>query len=232
MSIADAVPMLRSLAKDLGPTADLAALGSLAVSLPPSHLELLQQLNGMTIFHGAFRLFGVRAEPWLDLIQWNAAETWRFAWDDRVEPFLVFAETAWGDQYAYRWSKSGDELEPQVYFLEGTLLRPRAFSESFDDFLVNEFIRNAQDPYDEMVTQAVSHRGAISADKHWVYVPSVALGGPELIDNVIEMPAITAMTYAGDIASALRASRPGTNPTAVEPWTDGEGRSRLRLSFA
>jgi hypothetical protein len=231
MSAVDVVPVLRSLAKDLGPTADLVALGSLAVGLPPSHLELLRQLNGMTVFHGAFRLFGVRAEPWLDLAQWNALETWRFAWDDRVDPFLVFAETAWGDQYAYRWSESGDGLEPEIYFLEGTLLRPRAFAASFDEFLADEFIRNAKNPYDEMVTQAVARRGAIPADKHWVYVPSVALGGPELIDNVIELPAITAMTYAGDLASALQ-TRPGAYPTVVEPWTDGRGRSRLRLSFA
>ena len=231
MSVADLVPVLRSLADDLGPTADLAVLGSLAGRLPASHRELLQQLNGMTVFHGAFRLFGVRAEPWLDLTQWNALETWQFAWDERVEPFVVFAETAWGDQYAYRWSESGDGLEPEVYFLEGTLLRPRAFAASFDEFLADEFIRNARSPYDEMVTQVVARRGPIPADQHWVYVPSVALGGPELIDNVMELPAVTAMTYAGDLATALLV-RPGVHPTAVEPWTDGRGRSRLRVSFA
>jgi hypothetical protein len=174
----------------------------------------------------------VRSEPYLDLLYWNARETWRFAWDDRVDRYLIFGETAWGDQYAYRWTSSMDMLEPKIYFLEGTLLRAEVIAASFEEFLIAEFLRNAREPYDELVTQAVSNRGPISADRHWVFAPSVALGGPESIENVIELPSSTAMTYAGDIASALRASRPGTNPTLVTPWTDDEGRSRLRVSFA
>jgi hypothetical protein len=122
-------------------------------------------------------------------------------------------------------------LEPEVYFLEATLLRAEVIAGSFEEFLVNEFIRNAQRPYDDVTLEAVRRRGTVAAANHWVFVPSPALGGPEAIENVIEVPAVTAMTFAGDIASALRASRPGTSPTDVMPWTDDRDRPRLRVAF-
>jgi hypothetical protein len=98
--------------------------------------------------------------------------------------------------------------------------------------MVNEFLRNARDPYDNLTIEVVQRRGPIDPGKHWVYAPSIALGGVESIDNVIEMPAVTAMTFAGDVASALRASRPATSPTGVAPWTDDRGRPRLKVAFA
>ncbi|MHB1596715.1 MAG: hypothetical protein ACYCO9_14020 [Streptosporangiaceae bacterium] len=223
---------LRNLGSDFGDDLGAAApAGDLGGSLPSPHLRLLQSMNGCTVYHGAFRLFGIgRPEPYSDLASWNASEVWRFAWDDRTDPYLMFGETAWGDQYAYRRGASGD-LDQEVYFLEGTLLRPQVIAGSFEDFMVNEFLRNARDPYDELTIEAVQRRGPIDIGNHWVYVPSIALGGTESVDNVIEMPAVTAMTFAGDVASALRASRPGTSPTGVTPWTDDRGRARLKVVF-
>jgi hypothetical protein len=51
------------------------------------------------------------------------------------------------------------------------------------------------------------------------------------LENVVELPAVTAMTFAGDLASALKASSPDSSVTAVTPWTDERGRARLRVSF-
>jgi hypothetical protein len=227
------VEQLRGPGADLGAGLEMKSVaGTAAESLPAVHLELLRSLNGLTVYHGAFRLLGVgRAEPALDLVAWNARETWRFAWDDRVDPYLIFGETAWGDQYAYRQGASG-VLDQEIYFLEGTLLRPEVLAESFEEFMVNEFLRNARDPYDNLTIEVVQRRGSIDSGKHWAYAPSIALGGVESVDNAIEMPAITAMTFAGDVASALRASRPGTSPTGVAPWTDDLGRPRLKVTFA
>jgi hypothetical protein len=227
------VTQLRRLGSDFGKDLKIAEVSpTLAGSLPASHLSLLQALNGLTVYRGGFRLFGIgRAEPTLDLESWNASELWRYAWDDRTDSYLMFGETAWGDQYAYRRGASGD-LGQEVYFLEGTLLRPQVIAGSFDEFMMNEFLRNARDPYDPLTIESVQRQGPIDLSNHWVYVPSVALGGSESIENVTVMPAVTAMTFAGDLASALRASRPGTSPTKVVPWTDDHGRARLKVEFA
>jgi hypothetical protein len=201
------------------------------VGLPASHLSFLRAVNGLTVYHGAFRLFGLnRTERTLDLATWNNQETWKFAWDDRVDPYLLFGETAWGDQYAYKKTPAGG-LEQEVYFLEATMLRPQPLTSSFDEFILNEFLRNAQRPYDDLAIEAVQRYGPIARDKHWAYTPSIALGGVESIDNVTAIPAVTAMIFAGDIATALRGSRPGTSPTKVIPWTDDQQRTRLKIKF-
>lgn len=227
----DIVSLLAPLASDVGPALQAPpSTGSLVEVVPAAHMEILRRLNGFTVFHGAFRLFGVRPEAFLDLDQWNALETWKFAWDDRVDPYVLIGENAWGDQYAYRRASSGG-LDGKVYFLEGTLLRAEEIAPSFEDFLRDELLRNAKKPYDQMTVDAIQRLGPIAAEEHWAYAPSIALGGSESIDNIVKLSAVTAMVFAGDIASALSASAPEASVTSVTPWTDENGRSRLRLAF-
>jgi hypothetical protein len=200
-------------------------------TLPPGHAEFLRSVNGVTVYHGVFRLFGIgRPEPMLDITAWNSRETWRFAWDERVDPFVVFGETAWGDQYAYR-REGGGGLGREVYFLESVMLRPEVIADSFEEFMDGEFLRNAMEPYDDMVVQTLNARGPIPVARHWAYAPSIALGGVESVGNVVELPAATAMIFAGDIASALHGSRSGSLPARVVPWTDEMGRDRLAISL-
>ena len=166
----------------------------------------------------------------LDLEWWNDEETWRFAWDDRVDPFVFFAESAWGDQYAYRRADGGG-LEPTVYFLEGTLLRSEPLTASFEEFAESELLRIADKPYDPLTIDALERHGAVSPTQHWTFVPSIALGGEEDVDNIVRLRGQDAMTMAGDLASALQASTPGSWPTQVEPWVDDRGRQRLTVEF-
>ena len=88
----------------------------------------------------------------------------------------MFGETAWGDQYAYRRGASGD-LGQEVYFLEGALLRPQVIAGSFDEFMMNEFLRNARDPYDPLTIEAVQCQGLIDLSNHWVYESYAKPGG-------------------------------------------------------
>jgi hypothetical protein len=64
-----------------------------------------------------------------------------------------------------------------------------------------------------------------------VYLPPLSLGGSEDIENVSQLPVAVAMTFAGDIATALSEAAPGSTPTEVIPWPDEQGRPRLRLEF-
>lgn len=221
---------LPSLADHIGPRPDpSAATGTPAEHFPEAHRELLLRLNGFTVHHGAFRLLGlghpVRA---LDLVSWNAPDTWRFAWDDRIDDFVVFGETAFGDSYAYRRLPGGG-LAPEVYFLEGVLLRPEVLAPGFEAFLADELLRNAKEPYDRLVVQAVRRHGPITPDRHWTYVPSIALGGEEDVEHITVLPAEVAMTFAGDIATAMQGAT--QDATGVEPYTDERGRPRLRVLF-
>jgi hypothetical protein len=221
------VGQLSPIAENVGPP---LLLDKVKDFLPPLHRELLVSLNGFTVQRGTLRLFGVGRGDDLDLDWWNREETWKFAWDDRVSRYLFFAATAWGDQYAYRLTDGGG-LEPTVYFLEGTLLRPQPLSESFSEFAEKELLRVADSPYDSMTVKALATLGPIKPFEQWVFAPSIALGAEESLDNVVCLRSNVGMTFAGDIASALRASVPGSNPTAVEPWEDDQGRQRLRVKF-
>jgi hypothetical protein len=226
MSHAEELPPL---ADHVGPRPGPSAAGTPAEYFPEAHRALLLRLNGFTVHHGAFRLLGLgHPEPSLDLTAWNAHDTWRFAWDDRVEPFVVFGETAFGDSYAYRRLPGGG-LAPEIYFLEGVLLRPEVIAPSFEAFLADELLRNAKEPYDELVVDAIRRHGPVPPDRHWAYVPSVALGGEEDVENITLLPAAVAMTFAGDIATAMTV--PGRRATGVRPYTDERGRPRLRVLF-
>ena len=105
---------LLDLGENVGPVAEprSATFASATAGFPVEHAEVLAAANGLTVYHGGFRLFGVRDEPYLDLATWNESETWRFAWGDRITPFVFFGETAWGDQYAYRRRGETGTLEP------------------------------------------------------------------------------------------------------------------------
>jgi hypothetical protein len=198
--------------------------------LPRRHRAFLNQFNGATAYHGSLRIFGVRDEPHLDLATWNDPATWRFAWPPEVvDPYLFFAETAWGDQYAYR--RRGDMVEPQVYLLESLWLYPDVIAGSFEEFLELEFMRVAREPYEPRTVEAIRVRGAIDPSCHWAHAPSPALGGLETIDHVVELPAVTAMTYGGDIVTALEDCGDDAVLVGVQPWTDARGCARLRVQF-
>ena len=228
MDAAELVDRLRPVAEHV---ADWPAEPSPIVEeLPGLHRELLQALNGFSVQGGALRIFGIRRDDVLDLDWWNDEETWRFAWDDRIDPFVIFAESAWGDQYAFRRGESG-ELEPAVHFLEGTLLRSEPLAASFDEFAEVELLRIADKPYDPLTIGALDRYGPIGPRQHWTFAPSIALGGEESLDNVVLVRGQDAMTMAGDLASALQSSTPGSWPTNVEPWVDDRDRQRLRVEF-
>ena len=167
----------------------------------------------------------------MDLDFWNERETWKFSWDERVESFFCFGETAWGDQYAYRRRAAHGGFDPEVYFLDGIALQAGVLAPNFAAFLTDEFLRNATRPYDSQTVEAMNRLGPVAPDQHWVHVPSLALGGPESVDNVISLLAITAMIAAGDIDTSLSAAPESASIAGIEPWRDQRGRDRLRVLY-
>jgi hypothetical protein len=217
----------------LHPGADAAAFtkleSDLGIVLPSEHQAVLQQSNGIEVYAGYIRLFGVGATEGIDAVIWNQPEWWKFAWDDKCSGYWCFAETAFGDQYAYALDSLRAGAGNKVYFLDALSMTPEIVASSFDEFLAKEFVRLAKDPYDAMIKQARQKRGPIAARSHLVYVPSILLGGTEDIDCAQEMDSRSAMICNGDIATQLDAAPSGKAVKGVETYEDALSRMRIRL---
>ena len=86
--------------------------------LVDEHRALLEQSNGIEAFAGYIRLFGVQTTQSIDAVVWNDPDCWKFAWGDRCSGYWCFAETAWGDQYAYSLDHLRTGGNVPVYFLD------------------------------------------------------------------------------------------------------------------
>jgi len=193
--------------------------------LPPDHKAFLSRFSGASAYWGYFRIFALdQSEMGLDA--WNANEGWKFAWDGRCDCYLCFAETGWGDQYAYSLT---DPNLSTVYFLDALTMIPTQVASSFSEFLVAEFLRCARDPYDNVLRQAKERLGPLSITEHIIYTPSPLLGAPETVEGVIKVPARQAMIINGDVAVQLDEAPIGGRLVRVAKVLDQFGRSRIRL---
>jgi hypothetical protein len=199
--------------------------------LPIDHRAALRQSNGAESYGGYIRLFGVGADANVDVTMWNDPKCWKFAWESRCSDYWCFAETAWGDQYAYNIPAlmGGDT---QVYLLDCLSMTPTPVASTFSEFLEKEFFRSARDPYDVMIKRAREVLGDLKIGEHLIYMPSPLLGGAEEIAHVQKMDARSAMICNGDIAGQLDAGPADGHVKAVIPYEDGEGRMRLKLAWA
>ncbi|HJQ41171.1 MAG TPA: SMI1/KNR4 family protein [Thermoanaerobaculia bacterium] len=202
---------------------------SSSVRLPGDHIEFLKLANGALSCQGYVRLFGVACSGCTDLRAWNARDTWKFAWPQHVMRYLAFGETAWGDQYAYDVSALLHE-DTSVFALDAFEMQPERIAATFSDFLRNEFLRQAAEPYDSMTERVLKRIGSLSWNEHVTYVPSLLLGGEERIENVQKINARAGMIINGDIATQS-AEEPDRSPAAIETYTDDAGRTRVRLRW-
>lgn len=208
-----------------------SALSIYDVVLPSDHQNALQESNGIETYGGHARLFGFSPESSVDTVKWNEFECWKFAWGSRCQDYLCFAETAWGDQYAYHIGRLR-EGDARVYFLDSLSMTPEVIAPSFSDFLASEFFRISTEPYDVMTVRARDKFGILDTGSHLVYSPSLLLEGQEDIVNVQILNARVAMIFNGDVASQLDAAPAGSVIRAVVPYDDDAQRPRLKLVWS
>jgi hypothetical protein len=201
------------------------------IAFPEDHLQALHESNGVEAYGGYIRLFGVETDDSINIIRWNSNEYWKFAWNDRCSKYWCFAETAWGDQYAYHVEELRKGV-PRVYFLECISMAPEPIASSFSEFMEKEFIRIAKNPYDSMMRAARGKFGELEVGTHLIHIPSVLLGGQDDIEHVQTMNARSAMICNGDIAIQLEAGPPDRVVNNVIPYEDEAHRSRLRLVWS
>ena len=202
------------------------------IVLPQAHQMLLRESNGIEVYWGYFRLFGLETSEGVDVTKWNRHDCWKFAWKDRCTGYWCFGETAWGDQYAYALESLHGKQSPEVYVLSAFSMTPHLAERSFTEFLEDEFIRCARTPYDATIERARRNLGPIEADNHLIYVPSLLLGATEDANTVEQMTARLAMIVNGDIAVQLDGGPRDGAVKAVQTYEDESGRTRLRLVWA
>jgi hypothetical protein len=197
---------------DQRPPADMLSPASLlserGAALPLDHARLLSLTNGLTVYGGYFRLFGVGPGATRDMRWWNAWTTWRHAWEGRADGWWCFGETAWGDQYAYAISDDPLSVDRTVYRLDVCHLEPEPIADSFGEFVRGELARNAADPRDETTVTARERIGDVDPNTQIAYLPSLMAGGEEDVANLVTLPARAAMVAAGRAchSSALAAA--------------------------
>jgi hypothetical protein len=217
---------------DVGEALDgSAGTESLLAELPSVYAAALRIANGFTVHSGMNRVFGIREDRHMDLRTWNEAEEWRFAWGEKADPsFLMFGETAFGDQYALR--RSGSSYEDVVYLLDVNLLSVRPIFDSFAKFLDQEIVQTAISPSHPTALACVDKFGRVPPNENVVLTPSMLLGGDEDVANMVKIESYTAMIYGGDIYTAVMSVPDEAAVVGVEPWVDEADRRRLRVVFA
>jgi len=203
-------------------------LHNFGIPLPDDHLRALSYSNGATVYGGYARMFGINIAGAIDAVQWNRFDYWKFAWEHRCIDYFCFAETIWGDQYAYNIERlrQGDE---RVYFLDWLSMTPEVVASSFSGFLESELIRIATAPYDIMMVRAREKFGDIDPENHLTYSPSLVIGGSEEIENIVVLQSRVAMIFNGDIALQIDTAPESSVIKAVVPYDDEARRPRLRL---
>jgi hypothetical protein len=213
----------------MDPQASALMRDSLRTRLPEEHMELLIRYNGIEAYDGYFRLLGVLTADFIDIINWNQNDCWKFAWDGRCDEYWCFGETGWGDQYAYRIGSQSFKDGWNVYVLSAFSMTPQVIASSFPEFWENEFLRNAKDPYDVTIKRARREIGQLDPSEHVVYAPPILITGSEPESRIEKMDARSAMICNGDIAMQLDAAPSGARVRAVENYQDSSYRMRLRL---
>lgn len=199
------------------------------LSLPPKHWEVLRRSDGLEVYAGYYRLFGLYPKEATGAVLWNQPEYWKFAWGGRCADYWCFAETAWGDQYAYSMESLRTGRDETVFLIDAISMTPEVVASSFAGFVEQEFVRSAKDPYDVMIRQVRERFGPLEVTDHLVYIPSILLGGTEDIRHVHKMNARMAMIGHGDMALQLDAGPHEGKIRAVIPYEDSLQRLRLRL---
>lgn len=170
---------------------NLFSADALAVSLPLEHMRVLGRSNGVEGYGGYLRLFGLGPTATVDLVRWNEPATWKDAWSGAADGWLCFAETGWGDQFAYESEVGGGT----VHRLDAFSMEPEPVASGFAEWLRRVFLPACVRPRDDLTVAVRERLGRLPVSEHVAFHPAAA--GAELdVAAVVRMPAVAAMRAA------------------------------------
>lgn len=198
--------------------------------LPKIHSDILTQANGVSIFHGFFRLFGTGNDVTPSMEVWNSKQFWKFAWNGMADGFLCFGTTAWGDQYAYQLDSLKRGGDPKVFLLDAITMEAEELSKNFEDFWHNEFLRNSESPYDSLVIKWQKRVNLLDWEELLIFQPPLQLGGHDETAECTKLNMRAAMIANGDLSMQLNKLPEHAQIMSVDSFTDDHGRTRLKLN--
>jgi len=195
-------------------------------TLPADFLRFAREKRqGITGFHGFYRLYGKASPSPYSLLEWNTPDCWRFAWPQLPSSLFFLGGSAWGDQYAFNL----DAPEQGVLFLDAYEMAAETIAPTFTAFLADEFGRIAVAPYDERVLQAHSRFGALNWEDAIALVPPLLLARDEASCELVPSNMRSVMIMNGDVSSQLSSIPESARISGVTTYVDSKGRERLRL---
>ncbi|MDP3278580.1 MAG: hypothetical protein Q8Q09_25545 [Deltaproteobacteria bacterium] len=145
------------------------------------HERLLTGRNGFYAFNGLLHVLGACIEPPNhSLFRWNAPDGWRASWGYMCEGMSFFAQTAFGDQFAYRGGKI-----VRLRVLEGAVIASHA---SLEEWL-QSVILDPEFTLDKRLFDAcVQLHGALPYGGHFAPLPSYDYSLPLEAESVHVVP--------------------------------------------
>lgn len=185
---------------------------------------------GATFFDGYLKFYGFDDGAGLDVMIWNSEEDWKFAWPASGRDFWCFAGTAWGDQFAIDRTSPVSDRSP-VYHLDAETLEPRPCAASVQDFLQQVSGGAGFLQGDDVFPAWVERQGPLDMRSGLIPVPPRCFRREVDIDRIFVTSYRSVMTMNGDLHTQTAAVPPGTVVSKLDTYTDGNGRSRLKLAF-
>jgi len=161
-----------------------------------SHREMVRLHDGLIAFEGGLRCFGATTQRLPSLTEWNRPQGWRLAYQSLADGLLVFAEDAFGNQFAF-------EADRIVRFVAETAER-EFMADSLEEWL--EILM--RDPDEELALWLLREWKApdrvLQPDEHLCpKVPFVA-GGPYESRDLYVLDRNQSMVFKGDLAWQIR----------------------------
>ncbi|WP_299749670.1 SMI1/KNR4 family protein [uncultured Tateyamaria sp.] len=198
--------------------------------LPDAHAEFINKYGALSCYGGYFRLLGISEHE--DIRSWNDDATWKFSWKGRISDYICFGMDGFGSQYAYKKESDGRLASETIYLLDFASMQPLDIAKDFEQFLADEFLKNAIQPFDEQIIKSRELLGSLNIGQLVSFAPPAVLFEDPfpLCDQVI-LPATDTLIMNGDAACQYDEAQEGQVLSRISHRIDETGRKRLRIEF-
>ncbi len=195
-------------------------------TLPKEYKMFLNTNDGMSIFHGYYRLLGTRTPFPYTLRDWNEPECWRFAWPDLKSSYFFIGFSAWGDHYCFDL----ENIRKGVLFLDANEMVEEIIASDFEDFIRNELAILQIKPYDTKIFEAYEKFGDLNWGESISLIPPLLLVENEDQCHFNKMDMRAMMIVNGDVYNQINEiSNENVNIKGLDTYTDDLGRERIRI---